>query len=315
MSKKLIAVAAAAALALTALVATPASAGAFAVAVDGNTGGDGIAATSAYTVPVPSTDVIRYVDGGAASAQTAVELDVEVTATGGTASFSATGGVRLLNATQLADATTDSKTGTTSLSVTAAATEALAYAYNTSTTAGTVVVTNGGNSKTIYIKGISAKAYKVTASGSTFASKGVDYEATVVVADMFGNPTTDLTDASFTVTGLGAFASNITESGNIEETTTDGTYTITVPAAEVSSTGTGLLQITTVAGDSYADDSDFADLSIIATVSVNSTAPATTISALQAQVAALTADYNALAAKWNKRVASKKAPKKAVTLK
>ena len=315
MSKKLIAVAAAAALALTALVATPASAGAFAVTVDGSTAGDGIAATTAYTVPVPSTDVIRYVDGGAASAQTAIELDVEVTATGGTASFTATGGVRLLNATQLADAETDSKTGTTSLSVTAAATEALAYAYNTSTTAGTVVVTNGGNSKTIHIKGISAKAYKVTASGPTFASKGVDYEATVVVADMFGNPTTALSDSSFTVTGLGAFTTNITETGNIEETTTKGTYTITVPAAEVSATGTGLLQITTVAGDSYADDSDFADLSIIATVSVNSSAPATTISALQAQVAALTADYNALAAKWNKRVASKKAPKKAVTLK
>jgi hypothetical protein len=313
MSKKLIAVAAAAALALTALVATPASAGAFAVTVDGSTAGDGIAATTAYTVPVPSTDVIRYVDGGAASAQTALELDVEVTATGGTASFSATGGVRLLNATQLADADTDSKTGTTTLSVTAAATEALAYAYNTSTTAGTVVVTNGGNSKTIHIKGISAKAYKVTASGPTFASKGVDYEATIVVADMFGNPTTGLTSSSFTITGLGAFASNITE--DIEETTTKGTYTQTVAAAEVSATGTGLLQITTVAGDSYADDSDFADLSIIATISVNSSAPATTISALQAQVAALTADYNALAAKWNKRVASKKAPKKAVTIK
>jgi hypothetical protein len=315
MSKKLIAVASAAALALSALVATPASAGAFAVAVDGNVAGDGIASTTAYTVPVPSTDVIRYESAGADTSNTAVKLDVEVTATGGTATFTATGGVRLLNATQLADAETDTKTGTTTLSVTAAATEALAYAYNTSTTAGTVVVANGGNSQTIYIKGISAKAYKVTASGSSFASKGVDYEATVVVADMFGNPTTALTDASFTVTGLGAFASNITESGNIVETTTKGTYTITVPAAEVSATGTGLLQITTVAGDSYADDSDFADLSIIATVSVNSTAPATTITALQAQVAALTTQvaamvtkkrFNKLARKWNAAFPSQK---------
>jgi hypothetical protein len=315
MSKKLIAAAAAAALALTALVVTPASAGAFAVVVNGEVAGDGIAATTAFTVPVPSQDVIRYVASGAASSNTAVELDVEVTATGGTASFTATGGVRLLNATQLADADSDTKTGTTTLSVTAAATEAIAYAYNTSTTAGTVVVSNGGNSVTIHINGISDKAYKVTASGSTFASKGVIYEASIVVADMFGNPTTGLADSAFEVTGLGAFAGNITESGNITETTTKGTYLLKVPAAEVAYIGTGLLQITTVSGSSYLTDSDFADLSIVATVSVNSTAPETTIAALQAQVAALQVivdrkvtkkRYNTLARKWNRAFPSQK---------
>jgi hypothetical protein len=296
MSKKLIAVASAAALALSAFVATPANAGAFAVAVAGTATGDGIASTTAYSVPVPSTDVIRYVASGGASSNTALELDVEVTATGGTATFTATGGVRLINATQLADAdgTLDTKTGTTSLSVTAAATEALAYAYNSSTTAGTVIVSNGGNSRTIYIIGASTKAYKVTASGSTFASKGVIYEASIVVADMFGNPITALADSAFEVTGLGAFASNITEALNITETTTKGTYLLKVPAAEVANIGTGLLQITTVAGSSYLTDSDFADLSIVATVSVNSSAPETTIAALQAQVIKLTADYAAL---------------------
>jgi outer membrane murein-binding lipoprotein Lpp len=39
------------------------------------------------------------------------------------------------------------------------------------------------------------------------------------------------------------------------------------------------------------------------------------VTALTAQVATLKADYNALAAKWNKRVASKTAPKKKVALK
>ena len=323
MSKKLIAVASAVALALSALVATPASAGAFAVAVAGTATGDGIASTSAYSIPVPSQDVIRYVADALPAAQTALELDVEVTATGGTATFTATGGVRLLNLTQLtnADGTTDTKTGTTTLSVTAAATEAKAYAYNTSTTAGTVVVTNGGNSRTIYIVGASAKAYKVTASGSTFASKGVIYEATIVVADMFGNPITALADSAFTVAGLGAFATNITETANIAETTTKGTYLLKVPAAEVVAVGTGLLQITTVAESSYLTDSDFADLSIVATVSVNSSAPETTIAALQAQVTALTAQlsvsrliensvtqkkYNTLARKWNAAFPSQK---------
>mgnify|MGYP006898283914 CR=1 FL=1 len=39
------------------------------------------------------------------------------------------------------------------------------------------------------------------------------------------------------------------------------------------------------------------------------------VTALTAQVAALTADYNALVKKWNKRVDSRKAPKKKAALK
>jgi hypothetical protein len=39
------------------------------------------------------------------------------------------------------------------------------------------------------------------------------------------------------------------------------------------------------------------------------------IKVLEGQIAALKADYNALAERWNKRVASKKAPKKTVATK
>jgi outer membrane murein-binding lipoprotein Lpp len=39
------------------------------------------------------------------------------------------------------------------------------------------------------------------------------------------------------------------------------------------------------------------------------------VATLTASVTKLTADYNALADRWNKRVADKKAPKKAVTKK
>jgi hypothetical protein len=61
--------------------------------------------------------------------------------------------------------------------------------------------------------------------------------------------------------------------------------------------------------------SGHADTSDSAVLVINNAGVAAQITALTAQVTALVADYNALAKKWNKRVASKTAPKKKVVLK
>jgi cell division protein FtsB len=50
-------------------------------------------------------------------------------------------------------------------------------------------------------------------------------------------------------------------------------------------------------------------------VSINGADLQAVVTALQAQVASLTADYNKLATRWNKRYDLKKAPKHKVVLK
>ena len=306
MSKKLIAVASAAALALTAFVAVPsmAAAGDYSVTVTTKIAGTGAdATTNAITVNVPTGDVIRA--SATTTDTTALTITVATTTATGSVTATSTGGIKLLTAAELAATTTTSKTGAQTLSMAAASHSAVFHAYTTSTTGGTLTVSNGGNTTTLYVKGVSANGYNIALSGPSIASKGVAYSFTAVVKDMFGNPTTGLLAGNFVSTGLGAFAASPTETVT-ESTATPGTYTIKLLAADAAGTGAGLLSVV-LTTKVYTEVDAFGDLVDTATISVNSSDPATTISALQAQVtalttqvAALTSDYNALAKKWNK---------------
>jgi hypothetical protein len=317
MSKKLIAVASATALALSALVGVaPASATAFAVTVNGEVAGTGSdATTNALTVEVPTQDLIRKSANASAAFNSAIEFDVTATTSTGAVTATATGGVKLLNATQLADADTTSKSGAQSLTVAAVANNAKIYAFTTSTTAGTVTISNGGNTTTYFLRGLSTKGYKLTLNAASAATKGVDYKFTASVVDMFGNPTSGLAIANFVMTGLGAFASDA--DGNATETesaTTKGTYTITIPGSDVSSSGAGLATVVLTTAVYTENEDAFGKTDVTKTLSVNSVDPTTQITALTAQVAALTAQlaasrpmatsvtkkkYNTLARKWN----------------
>ena len=305
MSKKLIAVASAAALALSALaapaLAAPVAAGSFAVQMSTsvNAGSGADATTNAITVNVPTEDVIRA--SATAADTTAVTFGVDTTTTTGAVSVSSTGGIKLLTLTQLQDtANTDSTSGTQTLSLAAVASEAEFYAFTTSTTAGTVTISNGGNTAVYYVKGVSAKGYKMTVSGPSVASNGVAYEFTAVVSDMFGNPTTGLASANFVATGLGAFtaAPAVTRT----ETATKGTYKLKLGTGDVASSGAGLLSVVLTTAIYAEAEASFGKRVSTATLSVNSSDPSVTIAALTASVAALTADYNALAVKFNKKV-------------
>ena len=155
MSKKLIAVAAAAALALTALVA-PANAAnstlevtvpAFTEAQYGDADavtvvGTGLTSTAAWEVAVPSQDVIRSTS---TAARSALGLLVKTRSDNAAVAVTSTGSVKLLTAAQLAASTTTSATGTQSLSLTANDSGvATFFAYSTSTTAGSITVTEAG---------------------------------------------------------------------------------------------------------------------------------------------------------------------------
>jgi hypothetical protein len=314
MSKKLIAVAAAAALALTGLVAVPAnSAGANltllpSATVQATPAGTGLTSTTAWEVPVPSQDVLRL---STTVSRSVIALEVNTRSNNAAIAVTSTGAVKLITAAQLAASTTTTATGTQTLSLTANDSGvATFYAYNTSTTAGSVTVVESGTtpaSNTGWVKGTTDanNAYKVTASIPTIAGIGSLVEYTATVVDMFGNALTTPVVDSQTLGGdatdpAGMTYNSVTKVYEDEFTnrTTAGQtavlVSIAVSADKVTAFGS---KVTSV----------FA--------SINAADLQATVTSLTAQVAALTADYNALAAKWNARVASKKAPKKAVTLK
>jgi outer membrane murein-binding lipoprotein Lpp len=334
MSKKLIAVASAAALALSALVGiAPANAAPFNVVVTGAQApvstststadrfGDGTTSAKAYKVAVPSADVLRFETESPASGNTAdnvrgTAIKLVVTTPGDTDAITVTttGGIEVVTDTVF-DASTAPTTasGVTSLTDVAAAGTATIYAYTTSTATGTIVVSAGGSSRTIYLAGLSTWAYKLNLSAPATAALSGKVTMTGTIVDAFGNNlTTALTWGSFDFTQVGATApANTTAGFSYSSTTKAYSITWTAPA-----TAQGVA-IQATLKDANLPTAVTAFGTPVSTVfgSVSVQDLTAQVTALTAQVAALKADYNALAERWNKRVASKKAPKKAVTLK
>jgi hypothetical protein len=319
MSKKLIAVAAAAALALTALVAPANAANATlevsvpAIASIGDAQdvavvGTGLTSTAAWEVAVPSQDVLRSTS---TAARSVLGLLVKTRSDNAAVAVTATGSVKLITAAQLAASTTTSATGTQSLSLTSNDSgQVTFYAYNTSTSAGSVTVTESGTTpaaNTVWVKGTTsaANAYKLSATAPSIAGIGSLVEYTATVADMFGNA---ITTAAVDANTLGGDA---TDPGaatyNAVTKVYEGEFTNRTTAGT-----TALLVSIAVSADKVTA---FGAKTTSVFVSINGQDLQAAITALQAEVAALKADYNALAKRWNDRLAAKKAPKKSVTLK
>ena len=314
MSKKLIAVAAATALALTGLIAPAYSASsALSLTVNNEIAGGGASATDAFTIPVPSADVLRSTDTANRSVVDVVVTTIENSAA---VTVTSTGGVELLTAAQLAASTTTTATGTQTLSLSANSSGTVTfYAYNTSTSAGTVTVSEvkaGAvlGAQTVWLKGVTyaTNAYKINAVAPTTFGIGSAVDFTATVVDMLGNAienahTIDVVSLGGNATDPGNMVWNATKKiyeGTFTSRTTAGTMALSVPLATAE-------QATAVTA--------FGAKSASAFFTITATDLQAAVTALQAEVAALKADYNALAAKWNARVASKKAPKKAVATK
>jgi hypothetical protein len=318
MSKKLIAVAAAAALALTGLVATPATSavGAFSVTVVGERAGSGLTEGAAFTINVPSQNVLRYVDTASATTNeaitvSAVRVNVVTPGTTDAVRVTAAGGAKVLTKTAFDDATTKSITlgaaSADSAGTASSAGETSFIVYTTSTTASQVTVTSGSNSSSFWIKGVSPASYAynvVVKSPPATLATSVDTDVDFTVTDAFGNAVEE------------TLAATITKVGNVNlSTATALTWDTDRKTLElvINGSAAGNASINVALGATKI--TAFGDpKTAFFTVAVGGT-QAELITSLNAQVAALKADYNALAAKWNKRVASKKAPKKAVALK
>jgi hypothetical protein len=324
MSKKLIAVASAAALALAGLVGiAPANSavGAFNVTPSGaatnSVARDGTTSAKAIHINVPSADVLRFVAADAAAATstvgTVVMLDIKTPGATDAITVTATGGVKVITDTVFDTGDAVTATGTQALSDVAADGDAKIYAYTTSTTAGTVVVSSGGSSETIHIAGLSTWAYKLNLVTPATAALGGKVTMTGTIVDAFGNNlTTPLTFASFDFTEVGATTVADTTAGFAYSATTKAySITWTAPATAQGVAIQAKLKTTVTPTAVTA----FGTPVVTAFGSVSVLDLTAQVTALTAQVAALTADYNALATKWNNRLALKKAPKKAVTLK
>jgi hypothetical protein len=311
MSKKLIAVAAAAALALTGLVAAPANStvGPFTVTVNGNSGGTGLNADAAYTVKLPTQDVLRY-NATVDTTTSTFRIEVQTPGTTDTVRVVSTGGVKVLTKTafdNLTSTTNNSKAGSQDVSLAAAGGSAEFILYTTSTTAASVTVSSGSNSSVFWVDGITPAPYNVVVkSAPATIPTSVDTKVDFTVTDAFGNAIEETTNV--TISKLG----NLTLSNPAKLTwDTDRktlTATITGSAAGNASVSVDLNPAATKI-DAFGTPK-----TVFFTVAIGGT-QAELITALTAQVTALTADYNKLAARWNKRVADKKAPKKAVALK
>jgi hypothetical protein len=335
MSKKLIAVAAAAALALTGLVGiAPANAAAITnVTITHGADNDGEILTASHTDAdsavkantfAAARNVIFNDRTTEASTRTAVRFAV-LTAAAGAVSVEATGGVRL--ATTITSAGSAIKVDAGSQTLTGATVNgALTYtffAWNTSTTAGSVVIKTASSTLTYYVKGVAGQAYNIT---------GITWPASLYVGQTDGKVTYNLTDAygnhvasdTAAVTGapLGGTLGSITYSTS--------TKLYTLPVATVTADNVGLqltLGTTDLSANGFAKPVKTAfQLVSAGDLTAQVTSLTAQVTALTAQVAALQAQleasrpkatsvtkkrFNTLARKWNaanpgSRVALKK---------
>jgi hypothetical protein len=312
MSKKLIAVASAAALALTGLVGVaPANATAPTFTFT-HTGANGETASTAATVSVERANAV-------ATTVTGMALNLGTINTGDVVRIVASGGVRILTAAVTGSADLDaSKLGRTEISFTSGGSADASktyYAFTKSTATGSVAVTVTRTgltyTKTLYMKGVLAATAEyniteVTGMPATLA-KNATAAITFKVTDAFGNAVEDDTSIKNTAT--------ITVGGTAIGTAPTWDATAKVYKATITSPSNSVFIVTidTATADPTVDglpDANWRNTSV-----VNNASVAAQITALTAQVAALTADYNALVKKWNKRVASKTAPKKKAALK
>jgi hypothetical protein len=320
MSKKLIAVAAAVALALTGLVAAPAQASSFTVNVDGSTS-TGTLATAPAEHAAPEQNSVNWVTTSSVT-DTSVRIAITPTAAN---SYTIVGGsgVKLLTVSTGKKITegVESVTGTFVVG-----TDVTVYAYTTSTTAGTVTISSGGNTSVRYVKSAPGTAYNVSAVFPTFLAEGASGDILATLTDVFGNKIIGGGDSAndtkknttnsnaFTATGsrltVDAVGVTVTDGTNWAWDATKAAYKHTVTSAVEGAVAIRLSLET----DDYSTVSGFAKPVLSAFSSLNAADPAIQIAALTAQLAesrpkaksVTKKRFNTLARKWNAAFPSQK---------
>lgn len=267
------------ALVAAAVVAVPASASITAAVTVGVTdvATTSKVATTPATPTVPSDNKVDLADTVKFVVTVATGTIVRATATDS----------KLVTALDTADAPVPASAGTASVEInTGSGTTATFYAFTTKITAGSVVVSVGGSSTTYYLKGVAGPAYNLAVSAPVVAGLGSDVDFTATATDVFGNA---VENATITTTLLrGTVKTALTWNS------TDKVYKGVITTPSTAGTVAGIAKITAT------DVTGLAKSVSEVTFSVAAADLAGQVVALTATVAALKADYNALAKKWNR---------------
>jgi hypothetical protein len=290
LTKPLIAIASAVALVTTALVAAPANASVSAALTVNNVSVTAAATTAdPVLLPVPADNSVDAADA----------LKVIVTVPANTAVSATATGVKLVSALATVAAPVVASAGSATFSANSGSgTTVTFFAFTTSTTAGSVVVTVGGSSVTYVVKGNAGAAYNLTASVPTVAGLGVDVDFTANVTDVFGNAVTNASISTVVLRGTVKTA--------LTYDATDKRYegVITTPTVAGAVAGISTISATDVTGLAKAvKEVSFsiaaADLAT-QVVTLNAL-----VAAQAAEIASLKKKYNSLGKRYNKHVSKR----------
>jgi hypothetical protein len=307
MSKKLIAVAAASALALSALVAVPANA-TIAVAFTNNGAASvtpsATLAAAAANLDVPANNVLEYTS--TATRNSLMKVTVTTVAKD-VVSATATGAIKIVD--DVVDAAGDaykSTAGAATYSETATGGTVDFYVFTTSTTAGSLTVTKGGNSQTVFFKANPGPAYNLAVTFPTGVPTSGSSDVTAQITDVFGN--TAATTATATASGAGVgFGSATSLAWDATDKRWEGTVTGSATAGPVALSYTLANNPTDVTGLAKAVKSAFRSLDSASLTEQIKTLTAQ-VATLQAALAASVtkAKFNKLAKRWNRANPSNK---------
>lgn len=231
--KKIIS-AAAIALAASMIVASPANA---VPTISVTNGAGSSVTTTASTATTPATATVP--SDNKVDAADAVTFEMTGIDTGTVVSVVATNASIVTALHNPAGTAVTASAGAASYSVnTGTGTTAKFYVFSKTTATGTVVITNGGNTWTYYVKGIAGPAYNLAVSLATVGATSAVLEGTATVTDVFGNKIA----AVYSVSAINA---TVTGVDTTSATTGADVFSVTLPATA----GTTALQFKIVATD------------------------------------------------------------------
>jgi hypothetical protein len=242
------------------------------------------------TVAVPVSNVIDSSNTVALAA----------TADTGTVVNYVASGVKLVSALNTTLAPVSSTSGVSSLSVTSQGTAVTVYAYTTSTTVGSVTITNGAYSTIVYIQGTAGVAANVAVSVPASAAVNTAPTISVSATDVFGNP---VASEAISVTLVGATFSDASITKTLTTSAVTSAAGVTPVTVLGSATGT-LSAVTAGTVTILATDSSIAATSVGLPTAVKSAIATFSVSDLSGQVSALNAQIASLNAQLSAAIAA-----------
>jgi hypothetical protein len=237
------------------------------------------------------------------------------TVVGDTVTASSTGALKILDLDTVGQIGSDwraettagtdynSAAGTQTYSKVATTTSVVFYVFTTSTTAASLTINKGGNTRIVWIKGAEGPAYNIDAAlPATIPTSAPSANNVIVkITDIFGNTVKAAATVTSSTTGAGQVLDPVAGSMALTYSSTEGGHGFKMHTTSTGGLALSLaISATDVTGLAKAKKSLF-----LTSTAVDVAALQTSITALTAQVAALTADYNALATKFNKKVKKK----------